>query len=59
MSKSKGFPDDTFTVAQTMEFIFHREENIVGREKLMLFTSIFFSSLSVFRCQLPCYNSEV
>ena len=31
--KYKEFADNKFNVAQNMKFVFHREENIVGKDK--------------------------
>ena len=45
----KAFADDKLNVIQNVKLVFHRIENIVGKEEKMLVTRIFFFSHNVFK----------
>ena len=48
LSKLKALEDENFNLAQNVQFLFVRVENIAGKEK-MLVTSIFSFSHNVFK----------
>ena len=52
LSKWKAFADNSFSVAQMIEFVFDREEILWEKEK-MLVTSIFSFFHSIFKTLFP------
>ena len=52
LPKLKAFADDKLNVTQNVKYVFHRIENIVGKEENAV-TSIFFFSHHVFKRLFP------
>ena len=58
LPKWKAFADDKLNVTQNVKVVFHRLENIVGKEE-MLVTSIFFFSHNVFKRLFPSVHPKL